>query len=639
MDKFPNKIPSKGKKVGFSIIYIVVAYLLLFALQQVVSAPRPERVEYSQFLDLVRQDKLAEVKFISTEIQAKLKEPVKRERRPSIWDPLRPPVENVIYVVRLPGIDETSIIKELQDHHVRFYGYIEDETWKGLILGWVLPILIFVGLYFFFIRRLTQQAGGALTFGRNRAKIFDKSSSEKVTFQDVAGVDEAVAELREIVDFLKNPAKYQRLGGRIPKGVLLVGPPGTGKTLLGRAVAGEADAPFFSISGSEFVELFVGVGASRVRDLFEQAKAKAPCLIFIDELDAIGKSRMSGLAGVAGHDEREQTLNQLLVEMDGFDSSKGVIIMAATNRPEILDQALMRAGRFDRQVVVDSPDLLGREAILKVHAKKINLSSEVDLKVIAARTPGLVGADLANIVNEAALLAARRGRSDATGVTRADFEEAIDRVTLGLERKSRVLGQKEKEIVAFHEVGHTLVGMSVKNADPVHRVTIIPRGIAALGATIHLPTEDRFLLTKPQLEDRLAVLLGGRVAEELVFNEVSTGAQNDLERASEIARQMVTRFGMSSRLGLLTYGRTHNGQFLQNPYGGEEKNYSDHTAEVIDEEARRIMDEGYQRVREILNTRRPTLDRIARALIARETLERDELDRLVSEETAQPVVP
>ncbi|MBI1746962.1 MAG: ATP-dependent zinc metalloprotease FtsH [Acidobacteria bacterium] len=637
MENFSKKLPSK--KIGISILYLIGVYAVLIIANQVLLGPHPKKIEYSEFINLVRQDKVVEVKVSSAEIWAKLNEPFGKEATKGLFNQRRAAPPNEVYVVRLPGIDETPILhKELDLHKVRYYGYIEDEMWKAF-LGWLLPIGILALVYIFGIRRITQQAGGALTFGKNRAKIFDKSSSDKATFQDVAGVDEAVAELREIVDFLKTPAKYQRLGGRIPRGVLMVGPPGTGKTLLGRAVAGEADVPFFSISGSEFVELFVGVGASRVRDLFEQAKAKAPCIIFIDELDAIGKSRMSGLAGMAGHDEREQTLNQILVEMDGFDTSKGVIIMAATNRPEILDQALLRAGRFDRQVVVDRPDLLGREAILQVHCKKIQLNRDLDLKVIAARTSGLVGADLANIVNESALLAARRGRSDATGVTLADFEEAIDRIMLGLEKKSRVLGQREKEIVAFHEVGHTLVAMTVKNADPVHRVTIIPRGVSALGATLQLPTEDRFLLTKAQLEDRLAVLLGGRVAEELVFQEVSTGAQNDLERASEIARQMVCRFGMSPRLGLLTYGHPASGPFLQNPFGLEPKNFSEHTAEIIDDEVRRIMDDAHQRVRQILNSRRRTMQNIATELIACETLDREKLERLVTEESHSEPVP
>jgi cell division protease FtsH len=415
---------------------------------------------------------------------------------------------------------------------------------------------------------------------------------------------------------------------------LLVGPPGTGKTLLAKAVAGEAGVPFFSISGSEFVEMFVGVGAARVRDLFEQAKSKAPCIIFIDELDAIGKSRSAGRGTLMSNDEREQTLNQLLAEMDGFDTSKGVILMAATNTPEVLDPALLRAGRFDRQVVVDRPDLQGREAILKVHARNVMLDPQVELKTIAARTPGMVGADLANVVNEAALLAARRV---AEAVEMRDFEEAIDRVMLGLEKKSRVMSAAEKERVAHHEAGHALVALSVKHADPVHRVSIIPRSIGALGHTLQLPTEEKFLMTKPELEDQLAVMLGGRAAEEIIYEGVvSTGAANDLERASELTRQMVTRFGMSERLGKLTYGRPLAARFLPS-FNAEERNYSERTAEQIDEDARRIVDESYERVKTILTNRRAELERIAAALIAKETLTREEIDQLLAQSSQSQV--
>ncbi|HXG63854.1 MAG TPA: ATP-dependent zinc metalloprotease FtsH, partial [Blastocatellia bacterium] len=473
--------------------------------------------------------------------------------------------------------------------------------------------------------------GGPLTFGRNRAKIYDQSRENKVTFENVAGVEEAEAELVEVVDFLKNPQKYQHLGGRIPKGVLLVGPPGTGKTLLAKAVAGEAGVPFFSISGSEFVEMFVGVGAARVRDLFEQAKQKAPCIIFIDELDAIGKSRSAGRAMLMSNDEREQTLNQLLVEMDGFDSSKGVIIMAATNTPEVLDPALLRAGRFDRQIVIDKPDLEGREAILRVHARHVRLAPDVDLRTIAARTPGMVGADLANVVNEAALLAARRG---AAAVEMRDLEEAIDRVMLGLEKKGRVMSAEEKERVAYHETGHALVALSVKHADPVHRVSIIPRSIGALGHTLQLPTQEKYLMTRPEIEDQMAVMLGGRAAEEIIYDGVvSTGAANDLERASDLARQMVTRFGMSERLGKLTYGRPLTAQFLRAPFAGEERNYSERTAELIDEEARRIVEEIYERARTILTSRRADLERVASELVRKETLDRSELEKLLAAST------
>jgi cell division protease FtsH len=443
----------------------------------------------------------------------------------------------------------------------------------------------------------------------------------------VAGVDEAEAELIEVVDFLKHPQKYTSLGGRIPKGVLLVGPPGTGKTLLAKAVAGEANVPFFSISGSEFMEIFVGVGAARVRDLFEQAKQRAPCIIFVDELDAIGKSRTAGRGVMFSNDEREQTLNQLLAEMDGFDTSSGVIIMAATNTPEVLDQALLRAGRFDRQVVVDRPDVEGREAILRVHARKIKLGPAADLRKVAARTPGMVGADLANIINEAALLAARR---QATQVEMFDIEEAIDRVILGLAKKTRVMSAAEKERVAYHESGHALVALSVEHADPVHRVSIIPRSVGALGHTLQLPTEERFLMTRAELGDQLTVMLGGRAAEEIIFEgEISTGASNDLERASELARHMVMRFGMSQRLGHLTYGKSLAGRYLESPLALQERNYSDKTAEAIDEEVHRLVDNAFDTAREILSDRRGDLEAIAHELIRKETLDRPMLDELM----------
>jgi cell division protease FtsH len=477
------------------------------------------------------------------------------------------------------------------------------------------------------MRRIAQ-GSGPLTFGKNRAKIHDESSRMQVTFQDVAGVDEAKLELEEVVDFLRQPAKYQKLGGRIPKGVLLVGPPGTGKTLLAKAVAGEARVSFFSISGSEFVEMFVGVGAARVRDLFEQAKQKAPCIVFIDELDAIGKARSSGRAIGFSNDEREQTLNQLLAEIDGFDTSEGVIIMAATNTPEVLDPALLRAGRFDRQVLVDRPDLKDRIEILKVHARKILMSDNVALETIAARTPGMVGADLANIINEAALLAVRHG---GERVEMHDLEEAVDRVMLGLEKKSRVMSPEEKERVSVHEAGHALVALSVKHADPLHRVSIIPRSIGALGYTLQLPTQERYLMTQPELEDQIAVLLGGRTAEEIHYSGViSTGAADDLERASALVRQMVTRFGMSDALGPLTYGRSMAAQFLKSPFDMEERNYSERTAERIDDESRRIVDEIRKRVTEILSKRREPMERISQELIRKETLERAELDNLLA---------
>jgi cell division protease FtsH len=488
-------------------------------------------------------------------------------------------------------------------------------------------------IWMFLMRRIGGGSTQALSFGRSKAKIYDRKEL-KTTFNDVAGVDEAKAELVEVVDFLKNPKKYQRLGGRIPKGVLLVGPPGTGKTLLARAVAGEADVPFFFLSGSEFVEMFVGVGASRVRDLFEQAKEKAPCIVFIDELDAIGKTRAGNTGFIGGHDEREQTLNQLLAEMDGFDSSKGVIIMAATNRPEVLDPALLRAGRFDRQVVVDKPDVRGREAILKVHARNVQLSPTVDLHVLAARTPGMAGADLANIINEAALLAARKGKD---AVEMADLDEAVDRVIGGLERKSRVLSEKERDIVAHHEIGHALVATSLAHADPVHKVTIIPRGVGALGATYQLPLEDRYLLTQRELEDRIGVLLGGRAAEEAVYGEISTGAHNDLDRATEMARLMVMQYGMSEKLGPMTFGGGQQALFLRGSGLGHEREYSEDTARVIDGETRAIVDRIYDRVRALMTQKKTVLMAAAEELKRRETLEGDRLRELLAGDLTEAV--
>jgi cell division protease FtsH len=444
-----------------------------------------------------------------------------------------------------------------------------------------------------------------------------------ITFKDVAGIDEARQELQEIVEFLKTPEKFTRLGGKIPKGVLLVGAPGTGKTLLAKAVAGESGVPFFSISGSDFVEMFVGVGAARVRDLFAQAKEHAPCIIFVDELDALGKAR--GMSPMGGHDEREQTLNQLLVEMDGFDATVGVIIMAATNRPEILDPALLRAGRFDRHVAIDRPDVRGREAILKVHIKGVKLGSDVDLAKVAALTPGFVGADLANLINEAALLSARR---DKKSVGMAEFQEAIDRIIGGLEKKNRMMNQKEKNIVAYHESGHALVAMSVPTADPVNKVSIIPRGIAALGYTQQLPTEDRYLMTREELLDRLCVLLGGRVAEEIVFKDISTGAQNDLQRATDIARSMVTEYGMSEKLGLVTYAKERRPLFLETGFSPP-KEYSDETAKEIDAEVSRLMSEAHDRVKKILTEKREKLEILSQTLLEKETVLGDELKRLL----------
>jgi cell division protease FtsH len=624
--------PRSRQQAQFSALYVTLGVVVLVLLQTWLLAPRIREVPMSRLLELVREDKVQSVSFGEKEIRGVLRKGEEPPgTRPDWFESLTgADVRLHFYTVRIPGVDEAPLLRELEAHRVEFAGRIESTLLRDLFFGWLLPIGVMVAIWAVVMRRMGGGSTQALTFGRSKAKIYDRKEL-KVSFADVAGVDEAKAELVEVVDFLRNPKKYQRLGGRIPKGVLLVGPPGSGKTLLARAVAGEADVPFFFISASEFVEMFVGVGAARVRDLFEQAKEKAPCIVFIDELDAIGKTR-GGVAGmVGGHDEREQTLNQLLVEMDGFDASKGVIIMAATNRPEVLDPALLRAGRFDRQVVVDKPDVRGREAILRVHTRTVRLAPTVDLHVIAARTPGFAGADLANIVNEAALLAARKGKD---AVETPDLEEAIDRVVAGLERKSRVLSETERDIVAHHEMGHALVASSVEHADPVHKVTIIPRGVAALGMTYQLPTEDRYLLRRSELEDRIAVLLGGHVAEEMVYGELSTGAHNDLERATELARLMVTRYGMSSRLGPLTFGDGTSPGFLRKngvPWGGGgEREYSEETARVIDEEVRHIVEQTYERVRMLLGKKKDILLQAAGVLKQRETLEGEELRSLLA---------
>ena len=619
------------QKTQFSLVYVLIAAVVLSVVQSWLLAPQTLDIPMSQFLQLVREEKVDEVSISDREIRGTLKPGALPTPPPRPGDRVRTflgaePGPVVFNTIRIAGVDDSWLLKELEAHKIKFRGRIENTFWRDLIFGWIVPLAIMAGIWIFLMRRIGGGPTQALSFGRSKAKIYDRKEL-KTTFADVAGVDEAKTELVEVVDFLKNPKKYQRLGGRIPKGVLLVGPPGTGKTLLARAVAGEADVPFFFLSGSEFVEMFVGVGASRVRDLFEQAKEKAPCIVFIDELDAIGKTRAGSTGFVGGHDEREQTLNQLLAEMDGFDSSKGVIIMAATNRPEVLDAALLRAGRFDRQVVVDKPDVRGREAILRVHARNVTLAPDVDLHVLAARTPGMAGADLANIINEAALLAARKGKD---AVQMADLDEAIDRVIGGLERKSRVLSEKERDIVAHHEIGHALVASSLPQADPVHKVTIIPRGVGALGATYQLPLEDRYLLTRSELEDRIAVLLGGRAAEEAVYGEISTGAHNDLDRATEIARLMVMQYGMSEKLGPMTFGGGQQALFLKGSGLPLEKEYSEDTARAIDTETRAIIDRIYERVRDLMTARKTVLMAAADELKQKETLEGDRLRRLLA---------
>jgi len=599
--KTQNDLPPN---VHFSIWYFLIAFLLISVLQQYLFSRRVETIPYSQFKQQLAVDNVDTLAIGPESISGTLKGKDKK-----------PGQEFVTVRVEDPGL-----VKDLDDHKVSYTGRY-DSKFLASVLSWILPIGILLLIWRFAMKKMGSGMG-VMSFGKSKAKLFAQSET-KVTFADVAGIDEAKEELEEVVEFLRRPEKFQKLGGRIPKGVLLVGPPGTGKTLLARAVAGEAKAPFFSISGSEFVEMFVGVGAARVRDLFSQATSQAPCIIFIDELDALGKARGMNIMG--GHDEQEQTLNQLLVEMDGFETNKGVIIMAATNRPEILDSALLRPGRFDRQVLVDRPDINGREAILKIHSRNVTLGTDVDLRKIAGRTAGFVGADLANLINEAALLAARK---DKEMVGPEDFDEAIDRVVGGLHKKNRVMNAQEKEIVSVHESGHAIVAESVDHADPVAKISIIPRGIAALGYTQQQPTEDRYLMTRSELLDRLAVLLGGRVAEELVFGEISTGAQNDLQRATDMARSMVTEFGMSDRLGLVTYERPQPARFLPGTFPAN-KAYSEEKASQIDEEISRLIEQAHKRVRDILSTRREMLDEVAHLLSRKEVVEGDELRKIL----------
>ena len=589
------------KQRRFSIGYLVSTLILLMLLQIfLMPLTEPQRVPYSQFLKALDENNVAEAQISESEILWKTRDK-----------------GDLLISARLPGIDDSQIISQLRQSDAVFAGNILSKFWTNL-LSWVVPIGLFIFLWYFLIGRVggNQQY---LSFGRSRARVYNRGSVN-ITFDNAAGVDEAKAELQEVVDFLKNPQKYRALGGKIPKGILLVGPPGTGKTLLAKATAGEAGVPFFSMSGSEFVEMFVGVGAARVRDLFEQARKNAPCIVFIDEIDTIGKQR-GGVAAIR-HEEQEQTLNQLLTEMDGFDSSQGVIIMAATNRPDVLDPALLRPGRFDRQIVVDKPDMRGREEILKVHARNVKLAPDVDLHTVAARTPGFAGAELANVINEAALLAARRGKQ---AVEMSELEEAVDRVMTGLERRSRALSEEEKKTVACHEMGHALVGLLLPHADPVHRVSIIPRGTAALGMTLQLPLQDRYLFTREQLEDKIAVLLGGRVAEEIVIGQISTGAQNDLYQATQLALRMVREFGMSEKLGPLAFG-DGNGLY---PSGYEPllwgKQYSEETARAIDAEARAIIERNYQRVKAILTENVDILKEFSRELEQKETIQGSEL--------------
>ena len=582
-------------------LWWVLGVLTVLAIGQAYFlAPQGRQISYSDFKGLLRGGQVAEVAVGDSVIQGTLKK-----------------AENGSTAFTTTRIEDPKLIEELDDASVKYSGEVVSR-WLPEVLGWVVPFILLFAVWSFFFRRIGGAEGGVMSFARSKAKIYAEDDV-KTTFQDVAGVDEAAQELREIVEFLKNPRKFTNLGGKIPKGVLLVGPPGTGKTLLARAVAGEAKVPFFSLSGSEFVEMFVGVGAARVRDLFSQAEQKAPCIVFIDELDALGKARVQSPIG--SHEEREQTLNQLLAEMDGFDARKAIIIMAATNRPEVLDVALLRPGRFDRQVLVDKPDVKGREEVLKIHVRNVKLDPAVDLRKVAARTAGFAGADLANLVNEAALLAARR---DGTAVAMNDFNEAIDRLVAGLEKK-RVMSTREREIVAYHEAGHAIVASVLPNMDPVHKISIVARGFGALGYTMQLPLEDRYLMQKGDLLNQLAILLGGRSAEEIAVGEISTGAQNDLQRVTDVARAMVTEWGMSEKLGMVNYDHNRRGRFLDLGMPAERGNYSEETARMIDEEVKLIISGAHEVARRVLHENRDVLERVTRFLLEKEVMEGDEL--------------
>jgi cell division protease FtsH len=615
-----------GSPLGY-LILVALGFLLFRNLFQDTGV---RKVSYSQFKEAVAEEKFSKVQIGQDWVKGFLT-PNTAVAPTQDKSPQGTPGNLPWLAVKVPGDNE--LVKLLDEKRIQ-YEAVASSGFAEAFWVWVLPLGIALLFWNFMMRRMAGGLGqgpqGVMSFGKTRAKIRSESDTG-VGFKDVAGIDEAVDELREIVEFLKTPEKFRRLGGRIPKGVLLVGPPGTGKTLLARAVAGEAGVPFFSLSGSEFVEMFVGVGAARVRDLFAQAQSKAPCIIFIDELDAIGKSRNSGVMG--GHDEREQTLNQLLAEMDGFDARVGLIILAATNRPEILDPALMRPGRFDRQVLVDRPDKRGRERILEIHSREVKLSPDVDLKSIAARTPGFAGADLANVVNEAALLAARNGHDS---VLRQDFEEAIERVVAGLEKKNRRMNEREKEIVAHHEAGHAVVSWMLPHAERVHKVSIIPRGLAALGYTMSLPLEDRYLMSQDELRDKMAGMMGGRAAEEIFIGEISTGASNDLKQATEIARMMVREYGMSAQLGPIALGEERSSPFLRGMGMPESRTFSEQTAQLVDEEIRKLVAEALDRARSILSEHRDRVQELAARLLATEVLEEEVLRQILGPKVVAP---
>ena len=605
------------KKHQFNLTYLFIAFGLLLLFQSLWAGYNQiENVPYSKFQELLKDKQIEKVVVSPTQIQGEFKTP-REGKKYFTTTPVAP-----------------AIASELQKYDVQFTGSTGESFFRD-ILGWVLPVLFFVGIWVFFIRPMAEKQGlgGMMNVGRSRAKIYVETKTG-VKFEDVAGADEAKGELKEVVDFLKDPEPYGRLGARVPKGILLVGPPGIGKTLLARAVAGEAGVPFFSISGSEFVEMFVGVGAARVRDLFEQARKMKPCIIFIDELDSLGRSRTAGLMGGA-NDEKEQTLNQLLAELDGFDPREGIVLLAATNRPEILDPALTRAGRFDRQIALDRPDRPARTAILKVHIKKVKAAPNLDLDRIASITPGFSGADLANLVNEAALAATRRGGDT---VTMDDFTTAVERLVAGIEKRSRILSPKERKVVAYHEMGHALVASALPGADPVHKVSIIPRGIGALGYTMQRPTEDRFLIERGELINRMAVLMGGRASEEIVFGEISTGAADDLDRATDIARQMVTRFGMAEALGQRVYEPQRQAFLGDAMIGTRPKDYSDETGREIDIAVRKLIDEAYEKAKATLNARRKELEAGTALLLEKETITPEDFPPLEGQHPAEDLL-
>ncbi len=600
------------KHYKFSLWYVVLGiWVVLIVQNYIASMFAAQIIPYSQFLALLKSGKVTEIAVSANQIQGKMKV----DGAPEDFKPFK--------TIRV----DPDLSKMLEQYPVTFKGEIESTFLRDLF-SWVFPLLLFVGVWYFLMKRMGGQQAGFMTLGKNKAKIYMENELN-VTFADVAGVDEAKQELVEVIEFLKTPSRFTEIGGRIPKGILLVGPPGSGKTLLAKAVAGESGVPFFSLSGSEFVEMFVGLGAARVRDLFVQAKEKAPCIIFIDELDALGKAR--GFSAMGGHDEREQTLNQLLVEMDGFDPKVGVILMAATNRPEILDPALLRPGRFDRHVLVDRPDKLGRQQILQVHMKKIKTVPDLNLETLANMTPGMVGADLANLVNEAALLAVRRGKTE---VGMAEFEEAVERIVGGLEKKNRLINASERETVAYHEMGHALVALSLPGTDPVKKISIIPRGVAALGYTMQVPTEDRFLMRKTELENKVASLLGGRAAEEIIFSDISTGAHNDLARATDITRSMIREYGMSEKLGQVYLAGDKQPLFM-GVTPREAGDYSEATAEIIDQEIRESIRREYERALALLREKKEILIRGARLLLEKEKLDGDEIRALL----VLPVAP